>query len=219
VRLIVFDLDGTLVDSRRDLSDATNGLLRELGGGALPEEVVAGMVGQGAGVLVRRALAAASIDADPAGALARFLEIYEGCLLAHTRPYPGTVEMLEVLARRFRLAVLTNKPSRATLQILDGLELLPWFADVIGGDTALGRKPDPAALLHLVARAGVTPEQTMLVGDSTIDLETARNAGTGICLARYGFGYDLDGDAAAGSSHFIDAPLALLPLARFLDAD
>ena len=90
------------------------------------------------------------------------------------------------------------------MQILKGLEMDTLFSDVIGGDSPHGRKPEPAGLLDLVARAGVTPAETLLVGDSPVDLATARRAGTHICLARYGFGYRFDGNGFRGDEHFID---------------
>jgi phosphoglycolate phosphatase len=212
--LLVFDLDGTLVDSQRDLAAATNRLLAELGGRQLSEEAVAAMVGEGAAVLVRRALSAAGVQADASVALARFLELYESALLVHTRPYNGMVATLEHLASVARLAVLTNKPSRATNEILAGLDLVRYFADVIGGDTPLGRKPDRAGLCELIARAGVQPSATMLVGDSPIDLATARNAGTAICLARYGFGYRFDDGDFTGREMFIESPEELVKVVR-----
>ena len=216
LRLIVFDLDGTLIDSARDLANATNQLIEESGASPLPVEVITSMVGDGAAVLVRRAMAAASLDVDPSLALARFLEIYDTCLLAHTRPYPGIEEVLTTLSGTFRLAVLTNKPSSATRKILEGLNLLRWFQDVVGGDSLVPRKPDPAALLDLVSSAGATPGTTLLVGDSPVDLQTGRRAGTAICLARYGFGFRFDGTDFASTEHFIDEPVALLPLVRQL---
>jgi len=209
IHLIVFDLDGTLVDSRRDLADATNALVAELGGSPLPELVIGEMVGNGAAVLVKRALAGTGLDPDTPGALSRFLHHYDARLLATTRPYPGIFETIQLLGATRRLAVLTNKPAHATMRVLDGLGLLPFFDDVIGGDTAHGRKPDPTGLLALVSRAGVTPEATLLVGDSPIDLATARAAGTHICLARYGFGYRFEGDGLHGNGPFIDEPAAL----------
>jgi phosphoglycolate phosphatase len=198
IDLVVFDLDGTLVDSHKDLAHAANALVQELGGSAITEEAVVRMVGEGAAVLVRRALTAAGLDPETPGALDRFLSIYDTCLLDQTAPYPGTIEVLEKLETRCRLAVLTNKPTRATTTILDGLGLSRFFDLVVGGDTSFGRKPDPAGLRHIVAAAACSPEFTMLVGDSPIDRQTARNAGTAICLARFGFGYtfrpeDLDG--------------------------
>jgi phosphoglycolate phosphatase len=188
--LLVFDLDGTLIDSRRDLADAANALIVERGGAALPVDEIAGMVGEGAALLVRRALTAARVTRDDLeAALARFLALYDDRLLAHTRLYAGTHEALAALAAEAPLAVLTNKPQRPTERILDGLGIAPFFRWIVGGDTALGRKPDPAGLNHLIAAAGATAGMTTMVGDSAIDLRTARAAGTRVCLVRYGFGF------------------------------
>ncbi|HEY7500372.1 MAG TPA: HAD-IA family hydrolase [Vicinamibacterales bacterium] len=210
LRLLVFDLDGTLVDSHRDLADATNTLLVELGGAPLAPETVASMVGDGAAVLVRRALTRAGLDPDTPGALDRFLAHYDERLLATTMPYDGMVETLDRLRPAYRLAVLTNKPSRATSRVLAGLGLADRFDGVIGGDTEHGRKPNPAGMLALVASAGVRPDETMLVGDSPIDLATARRAGVHVCLARYGFGYRFDAGDFDGTESFIDRPEDLM---------
>lgn len=187
-RLIVFDLDGTLVDSRRDLADSANELIRELGGHSLTEDAVGTMVGEGAAVLVRRALQAAGLG-DVPGALPRFLDLYDERLLTHTRPYDGIVGALEHARRHARVAVLTNKPTRATERILESLHLRPLIDDVIGGDGPHPRKPDPAALFALMTRAGASSGTTLLVGDSEVDHETARRAGVRCCLATYGFGF------------------------------
>ena len=187
-RLIAFDLDGTLVDSRRDLADSANELITGLGGAPLSEDAIARMVGEGAAVLVRRALAAAQIP-DVRGALARFLEIYETRLLRHTRVYEGMVDAVR-LARTFgRVAILTNKPLLPTERILKGLGLRELFDDVTGGDGPLGRKPDPASLHALMRAAGATASNTLLVGDSAIDHETAVRAGVRCCLVSFGFGH------------------------------
>jgi len=209
IRLVVFDLDGTLVDSSRDLADATNALLAELGGARLSLDVVVSMVGEGAAVLVKRALERGGLDPDMPGALVRFLELYDERLLNATRPYPGMIEALAGLGAKFRLAVLTNKPERPTLEILRGLEIRQFFSDVTGGDSAHGRKPNPAGLLDLAARAGVTAAETILVGDSPVDLETSRRAGTRICLTRYGFGYRFAGTEFHGGEIFVDAAAEL----------
>jgi phosphoglycolate phosphatase len=211
-RLIVFDLDGTLIDSRRDLADATNALLEELGAAPLPVDAVAAMVGEGAAVLVRRALTAAGLDPLTPGALDRFLVHYDARLVAHTRPYPGMPETLDALRAVAPLAVLTNKPQRATGRILGALELEAYFARVVGGDTPLGRKPDPAGLLHLAEATGVPPDATVLVGDSPIDRETARRAGARICLARYGFGFTFGPGELDGVDWIVDRPADLVAL-------
>jgi phosphoglycolate phosphatase len=208
-RLIVFDLDGTLVDSKRDLADSANALIAELGGVSLSEDQIIAMVGEGAAVLVRRALLAAGLDPESATALPRFLELYDERLLVHTAPYDGMVDALAALAPAVSMAVLTNKPARATERILAGLGLRERFRDVIGGDTAFGRKPAPAGLLALIERAGATPETTWLVGDSRVDLETARRAGARICLVRYGFGYRFEPGDFDGTEIFVDSPSEL----------
>lgn len=206
IDLIVFDLDGTLIDSRRDLADATNAMLVELGAAPISTDAVAGMVGEGAALLVRRALTAAGLDPETPDALNRFLACYDDRLLSHTRPYDGVVEALAALKTLCSLAVLTNKPMRATTTILAGLRLDAYFDDVVGGDTPHGRKPNPDGLLHLMDGAGATTASTVLVGDSPIDLQTARRAGVRICLARYGFGYTLKDADLCGDEITIDHP-------------
>jgi phosphoglycolate phosphatase len=189
VRLVAFDLDGTLVDSRRDLADSANQLVVERGGAAHTEHAIGRMVGEGAALLVRRALEAAGLPYAP-DALARFLEIYDQRLLNHTRPYEGMPDVVR-LARRFgRVAVLTNKPLAPSLRILEAVGLRDLVDDVIGGDGPQPRKPDPAALLSLMTAAGASPSHTLLVGDSAIDLETALRAGAHCCLVSFGFGFE-----------------------------
>ena len=209
IQLVVFDLDGTLVDSRRDLADSANALIVELGGRPLPQDAIVEMIGEGARLLVRRALAASGLDPDTPDALPRFLELYDERLLAHTRPYEGVGAMLEAVAAGRELAILTNKPQRATERVLEGLELREFFGQIVGGDTPFGRKPDPVALAHLVTAAGATLSSTLLVGDSAIDLETARRGGVRVCLARYGFGFRLDAADFRGDEVFIDRPADL----------
>ena len=185
----MFDLDGTLIDSRRDLADAANALIIERGGTPLPVDAIASMVGEGAALLVRRALKAAGTDLQIDRDLPRFLELYDERLLAHTRLYDGTREMLEALRPHATLAILTNKPQRPTEEILDGLGIAHLFSHVVGGDTTHGRKPDPAGLHHLMAVTGASTNETMMIGDSAIDLRTARAAGVRVCLVAYGFGF------------------------------
>jgi phosphoglycolate phosphatase len=211
-RLIVFDLDGTLVDSRRDLAESANAVLRESGCAPLPEHSIGRLVGDGAATLVARVFAAAGCP-QPADALERFLAVYNGRLLTCTRPYPGIPDVLAELARRTRLAVLTNKPLAATMTILEGLGLGAYFPadDVIGGDGPFPRKPDPGGLQHLALRAGLATSETILVGDSVIDWRTARAAGAHICLAGYGFGFEGFPMADLGvDDRVVDSPAALL---------
>lgn len=187
-RLIAFDLDGTLIDSRRDLADSANDLILALGGTPLAQDAIAAMVGEGAATLVRRALAAAGID-EPADAVSRFLQIYDGRLLNHTRPYPAIETALRAAREHARVVVLTNKPKQPSERILAGLGLRQLFDDVVGGDGPLPRKPDPAALFALMDAAGAEQGTTLLVGDSPIDYQTALNAGVQYCLVSFGFGF------------------------------
>ena len=206
IRFVVFDLDGTLADSQRDLANAANALVGELGGAPLAEAQVADMVGEGAAVLVRRVLTAAGLDPATPGALPRFLKLYDDRLVEHTVAYDGIEELLQALHGRMPMAVLTNKPQQATDRLLLALGLSRYFTAVIGGDTPLGRKPNPAALLRLCDQMHVTPSDTVLVGDSPIDLQTARNAGTQILLARYGFGFRFNANDIIGVPTVASAP-------------
>jgi phosphoglycolate phosphatase len=189
--LVVFDLDGTLVDSRRDLAESANALLGERGCPPLTEEAIGRMVGDGAAALVARVFDAVG-QRTPDDGLTRFLEIYNSRLLMFTKPYPGVAHALEVLGATAQLAVLTNKPLHATREILEGLDLARHFpaSRVLGGDGPFPRKPDPSGLRHLMRDATVTPRETTMVGDSAIDWRTARAAGTRVCLVRYGFGFE-----------------------------
>jgi len=187
--LIVFDLDGTLIDSRRDLAESTNEMLATYGAPELAIDRVAMMVGEGARVLVERALAASGLDPAEPEALARFRRIYDQRLLIHTRPYDGVPEMVAHARTLGPLAVLTNKPEAPTHRLLDAFDLSSNFRRVIGGDSRYPRKPEPAGLQALMAEFDATPHTTWLVGDSMIDVETARRAGTQLCVVLYGFGH------------------------------
>jgi phosphoglycolate phosphatase len=209
--LFVFDLDGTLVDSRRDIAESANAVLEACGCRPHSEAAIGGMVGDGAAMLVRRAFDAAGCPMPP-DAIDRFLEVYNGRLLRYTRPYDGVPELLEALSQRAPLAMLTNKPLEATRTIVSGLGLDRYFdGRILGGDGPHPRKPDPAGLLQLMAARGVDGAGTLMVGDSIIDVRTARAAGARACIARYGFGFHPGPeDAPSGSDLAIDTPLDLL---------
>jgi phosphoglycolate phosphatase len=211
--LIVFDLDGTLIDSRKDLAHSANALIRERGGTELPEETIGRMVGDGAAALVRRALTAAGLPVDETG-LHRFLELYDARLLRTTRPYSGIEEALKAIQQFGPLAVLTNKPLEPTRKLLNALCLEPFFVTVMGGEGAFPRKPDPHGLQHLMAMHGTEAQNTILVGDSQIDAATARAAGVRFCWARYGFGAVDALTAAAVVDAPKDLPAAILALLR-----
>jgi len=186
--LVVFDLDGTLVDSREDLAASTNDVLVSLGADPLPMNAIVRMVGDGARTLVQRALAQAHCEADVDAALASFHQHYAARLLDTTRPYPGIETILAVISASARLAVLTNKPLVPTQRLLDHFGWTSRFGRVIGGDGPFARKPDPAGLLDLMAWADAGPEETLMVGDSMVDVDVAHRAGATMCVASYGFG-------------------------------
>jgi phosphoglycolate phosphatase len=181
IRLAVFDLDGTLVDSRLDLSLAVNHALRTVGLPERPAEEVVSFIGEGAARLVERAVHPRLVLFEPA--LAAWWEHYEAHLLDHTVLFDGLAE----LAREapFPLAVHTNKPGRLARAILDGLGVLSRFVEVVGGDEA-PRKPDPSGTQRILARLGVAPREAALVGDSLIDLETARAVPTAFVAVGWG---------------------------------
>ncbi len=184
--LVVFDLDGTLVDSATDLASAASALAEELGGRPLTRAEVIGMVGEGAAVLVRRALTAAGVHPATPGATARFLTLYDARLLDTTCLYPGMRGVLDTLDPLTALAVLTNKPAAPAERLLSGLGVRQYFIEVVGGDGPWPRKPDPAGLTALRVHARGGP--MVMVGDSPVDAETAARAGATFVLARYGFG-------------------------------
>ena len=184
---VVFDLDGTLIDSRADLAAAVNHVLRTLRLPEIAATTLAGYVGEGARVLIERALGPAHQDVA-ARALEFFMARYGSHLLDATRPYPGIPEALALLTRRgVVLSVLTNKPVAMSRTILDGLGLASHFTAVLGGDSLPVKKPDPAGIEHLRSVTRTSPERTLLVGDSTIDVRTARAANIAFCGVTWGF--------------------------------
>lgn len=184
--ILVFDLDGTVIDSARDLAESIGEMLESYGADPLPTAEVVTMVGEGAPILVRRALARAGLRLDVDVALARFLEIYDRRLMDHTVVYPGMKESLARAVHRGPLAVLTNKPLGPSIGILEALGLRGFFTRVIGGDSEYGRKPEPAGLLALQALAPGQP--LVMIGDSPADWHVAVNAKCPFVFARFGFG-------------------------------
>ena len=207
-RLAVFDLDGTLIDSRRDLADSANEMLAGYGAARLPDDAIVSMIGCGVGTLVRRVISAAGVETSLEDALPRFVAAYDRRLTVHTRPYDGIPGLLDQLqSRQVAMAVLTNKPLEQTRKILDLFDLTSYFGWVVGGDGPWPRKPAPDALNFLMNQASSGPAETTLIGDSIVDLQTSRNAGVRICLARYGFGFaDLPADQLRGDEALVDTP-------------
>jgi phosphoglycolate phosphatase len=202
--IVAFDLDGTLVDSAADIAFSANELVTSLGGRSLDLAEVTTLVGDGAGVLVKRAMELSGVRSDVRDALARFLVIYDAHLLDSTVPYPGIRELLPLVARRARLAVLTNKPLEHSIRLLEGLDLREFFDTVIGGDGALAKKPDPEGMRLLMDL--VPGEAALLIGDSPVDWETAQAAGCAFAWARYGFGAARFGAEVPDTPYVLDSP-------------
>jgi phosphoglycolate phosphatase len=203
LKLLVFDLDGTLIDSAQDLCNSVNATLKEFGIGPLPDPAIASFVGNGAPMLMRRSLALAS-DAPPdaideeqlAKAYQFFLQYYREHKLDFTYAYEGVLDALKALheihdapggpART--MAVLTNKPVRPARGICEGLGLANYFLHIYGGDSFPVKKPDPLGLRSLMEETGARPEETVMIGDSQVDVQTARNAGAWVLGCKFGFG-------------------------------
>ncbi|HXN48217.1 MAG TPA: HAD-IA family hydrolase [Bryobacteraceae bacterium] len=186
--LLIFDLDGTLIDSKLDLAQAVNATRAHFGLPPLDLETVGNYIGNGAPVLIRRAMGAERSQADVDKALEFFLAYYGDHKLDNTRAYPGIPEALEALHQASVLmAVLTNKPVRISGRIIEGLGLSKYFLHVYGGNSFERKKPDPLGVETLLAETGVPKDRAMVVGDSAVDVQTARNAGVKVCGVTYGF--------------------------------
>ncbi len=187
--LLLFDLDGTLVDTLPDLHSALNEALRERGRPPLSPSEVMRMIGDGAAALVARALEASGLDGrEAASVLPRFLELYEARSTRLSRPYPHVRDTLEALrSRGYATAVCTNKPQRAAEAVLSNLKLAQFFDAVAGGDRFPEKKPDPRHLLRVVALLGAEARRAAMVGDNENDASAARAAGFPVLLMRYGY--------------------------------
>lgn len=187
VRVLIFDLDGTLIDSKQDLIRSVNAMLVETGREPLHEDTVSSYIGHGAPRLVARALGNGATEQECESALKFFLAHYNEHKLDSTRAYPGVPEALEEL-RDFPMAVLTNKPVRVSRKILEGLGLAKYFRAAYGGNSFETKKPDPLGAKKILEELSAAPAEALLVGDSEVDVQTARNAGTLAAAVNYGFG-------------------------------
>jgi phosphoglycolate phosphatase len=189
VRALIFDLDGTLIDSKRDLIRSVNAMLREMGRQELAEETISGYIGHGAPQLVARALGGDAAEDQRKHALQFFLGYYEEHKMDTTCAYPGVLETLAQLQRKhLPMAVLTNKPARISVRILTALGLANYFRAIYGGNSFETKKPDPLGANTILGEFGAAPEETVVIGDSEVDIQTARNAGMLAAAVNYGFG-------------------------------
>jgi phosphoglycolate phosphatase len=187
VRLLVFDLDGTLVDSKQDLALSVNAMREEMGLAPLTLELISSYVGHGVVLLVRLSLGSQATDENVEKGLAFFLDYYRQHMLDNTAPYPGVCEALEKL-RGHKMAVLTNKPVNFSREMVSRLGFTPYFSYVYGGNSFAQKKPDPIGLHTLMEDLQVSARETVMVGDSDTDIITGRNAGVLTCGVTYGFG-------------------------------
>ncbi len=186
--LLIFDLDGTLIDSRLDLAHAVNATRAQAGRGPLPHEQIFSFVGNGAPVLIRRSMGPEASDDEVAAALEFFLDYYGHHALDFTVLYPGVRESLDRLQHTgAKLAVLTNKPVRTSRRIMEGLGVALFFFQIYGGNSFAHKKPHCIGVDTLCAESGIAPKDTWMVGDSYVDVQTARNAGVASCGVTYGF--------------------------------
>jgi phosphoglycolate phosphatase len=209
VRALIFDLDGTLIDSKRDLIRSVNAMLQELGREQLHEDTISGYIGHGAPQLVGRALGGGATEAERERALKFFLAYYEDHKMDSTCAYPGVLQALEHLAA-LPMAILTNKPVRISKRILEGLGLAKYFRAVYGGNSFETKKPDPLGAHIILHEFSVAPGEVILIGDSEVDVQTARNARTLAAAVNYGFGaHDRDAHPA---DIYLDHLTDLVPL-------
>lgn len=186
-KLIFYDLDGTLVDTRDDIAQSVNHMLRQLGKPPLPIPAVTSYVGKGLKNLIANCL---QENESGNGILERAVEIYHTHytehLLDQSRLYPGVLETLTYFKNR-KQAVVTNKPSPYSIRILEGLGVADYFIDMIAGENEYPRKPDPAGMKALLEKNNVSPEEALLIGDSCVDVQTGRNAGVFTIVLSQGF--------------------------------
>jgi phosphoglycolate phosphatase len=209
VEALIFDLDGTLIDSKLDLVHSVNAMLRQIGRVELPVDTVASYIGHGAPRLVASVLGPAATEAERENALALFLAHYGKHNLDETRPYPGVIEALQALAN-LPMAVLTNKPLKMSVQILEGLGLARYFRRVYGGDSFEKKKPHPDGAISILRELGSAAAESAMVGDSDVDVQTARNSGMIAIAVNYGFGQqDRQANPADG---YVDSLVELIAM-------
>ncbi len=187
VRGLIFDLDGTLIDSKLDLIHSVNAMLCEMKRPQLTADTISGYIGHGAPQLVARAMGGTAKEEELKQALQFFLGYYEEHKMDNTCAYPSVPETLAQLSH-VPMAVLTNKPERISVRILKSLGLAKYFRAIYGGNSFESKKPDPFGANKILQEFGIAADEAVLVGDSEVDVQTARNAGTRAAAVNYGFG-------------------------------
>ena len=211
--LLIFDLDGTLIDSAQDLAISVNAMREHLGLSSLHRALIHSYVGNGAAVLVQRALGPQATAEQSTEGLEFFLKFYRAHALEHTHLYDGIRPMLETLhTAGHTLAVLTNKPARISTDIVGALGLGSMFVRIYGGDSLPDKKPNPIGIATLMAETKASPKHTLMIGDTSVDIETAYNAGVGSCGVAWGF--KPESFALQKPDFVIDTPAQLVNILR-----
>jgi phosphoglycolate phosphatase len=206
--LCIFDLDGTLVDTRADIASAANDMLAHYKLSAKSVDEVTGYVGDGITMLVERCIKDSGVELKKA--VSFFINAYSSRHLESTKPYPGVDELLNLLEDKFK-AVLTNKSSVFSKSILDALQLSDHFSIIVGGDTFKDRKPSPVGIEYIINQSGIKKTKTVMIGDGKNDILTAKNAGVASVFVTYGF--SKDGSTMELNPDFVaDKPLDLLDI-------
>jgi phosphoglycolate phosphatase len=185
--VLIFDLDGTLVDSKKDLTASVNHIRIEFDLPILTEDEIARFIGNGALMLIRRALGPKATEENIQAGLQMFLSYYRAHMLDSTRLYPGVRESLDRLRETARLAVLTNKPVHFSCAMLDGLGIYKHFVSVYGGNSFDQKKPDPVGVFQILSDTNGHRDRTWMIGDSGVDVLTGRNASITTCGVTYGY--------------------------------
>jgi phosphoglycolate phosphatase len=211
IRTVLFDLDGTLLDTAPDLAAALNTVLAENHREPLPFEAIRPVVSHGGVAIIRRGFGLEATDPAIEPLRQRLLEVYRANISTHTRPFPGMAEVLDTLeARDLNWGVVTNKPGWLTEPLLSDLGLLQRTACVVSGDTLPQRKPDPAPMLHACALAGSEPQHCVYIGDAQRDVEAGNNAGMYTLVALFGYFRDNDRPQEWQADAMINTPGELL---------
>ena len=215
IRLVIFDLDGTLIDSSGDISNALNHAVRPYGLGEVTVEETISLVGEGVARLIGKLVEQSSPGLDLPPLIETFTDYYSAHLVDHTTAYEGAEEVLRALNGR-KKAVITNKLEGLSLKILEALDLLKYFDYVAGGDTGPEKKPSPLPILKALSRFEILPGEALLVGDSIYDIEAGRSAGVRTVAALYGYGAP---GFSQGADFSIERMTELLEIIRLLDRE
>ena len=187
VKLLIFDLDGTLVDSSADIAKAINYAFGPYGVSEVSVAETITLIGEGLTRLIEKVMERRAPGLDPGTLVARFLEHYSAHVADLTRPYPGVEKVLTALIR-YKKAIVSNKTEALSIKVLEALDLLKYFDSVLGGDTLPEKKPSPMPILDVLGRFDMRPEQALIIGDSVYDIEAGRAAGVRTVAALYGYG-------------------------------